>query len=75
MKVIMLSDNSFAGRVLFALVLSLSIFSVVTNDNDILGCGGFIKSEVEINFSLVEVSNLINIFPFLLVSVSTGLQK
>ena len=26
-----------------------------TESQDILGCGGFVKSEVEINFSMVEV--------------------
>ena len=27
-----------------------------TDSQDIVGCGGFIKSEVEINFSVIEVS-------------------
>ena len=40
-------------------VLFLAIFAALTdliNAQDILGCGGFVKSEVEINFSMVEVS-------------------
>ena len=27
----------------------------ITDSQDIVGCGGFIKSEVEINFSVIEV--------------------
>ena len=36
-------------------ILSTSHYTNVFCD-DIIGCGGFIKSEVEINFSLIEVS-------------------
>jgi hypothetical protein len=31
------------------------VFVTVCNTEDILGCGGFVKSDIDINFSQVEV--------------------
>jgi len=38
------------------IVCLLFLYTVeITDSQDIVGCGGFIKSEVEINFSVIEV--------------------
>ncbi len=44
-------------KFLSLLGLFLSCATQVESE-DILGCGGFVKSEVDINFSMVEVSAL-----------------
>lgn len=33
----------------------LSVFNVYVNAQDILGCGGFVKSHISMDFSKVEV--------------------
>ena len=38
----------------FVIFTSNSLFSVQADD--VVGCGGFVQSEVEINYSLVQVS-------------------
>ncbi len=45
---------SFQFVVVFYCIVSFCTRFVVTQD--IIGCGGFVKSEVEINFSLIEVN-------------------
>lgn len=53
-------DPNFKKMFRFAFFLgifvTLGYLSTFCASQDILGCGGFVKSEVEINFSLVEVS-------------------
>jgi len=44
--------EEWTGVLVFALFSALAF---LTEAQDILGCGGFVKSEVEINFSMVEV--------------------
>ncbi len=52
-----LSPRKMQFRVPFTALLGIILCSVYgANSQDILGCGGFVKSEVEINFSMVEVS-------------------
>ena len=41
-----------------AFIFTILLLVCCTESQDILGCGGFVKSEVEINFSMVEVSAL-----------------
>ena len=41
---------------LFTVLSSLQYFSAA---DDFLGCGGFVKSDVEINFSRIEVNKTI----------------
>jgi len=45
-------------RSLFGVALPVLIGFIITKTkcDDIIACGGFIKSEVEINFALIEVS-------------------
>ena len=38
-----------------ACFIVLSVVTIQLVNSDVLGCGGFVKSDVEINFSLVEV--------------------
>ena len=57
------SRSKFSSKMLNLKECCLFIFSILlslccTESQDILGCGGFVKSEVEINFSMVEVSVL-----------------
>ena len=42
---------------LLGVILFVAYIRSAVSDG-VLGCGGFVKSDVEINFSLVEVSNL-----------------
>ena len=46
-------------KVDFVIIL-LSVYSLIPQviTQDIIGCGGFVKSEVEINFSVIEVNAL-----------------
>ena len=41
----------------FAFICTIELLIYTVGSQDILGCGGFVKSEVEINFSMVEVSD------------------
>jgi len=47
------------------IILSFVTLFAVLPDNiwadDVIGCGGFIKSKVEINFSLIEVSSKVGL--------------
>lgn len=53
-------DGMMAGlklwRIFVSVVFSLYIVSVSGADDILVGCGGFVKSDVEIDYSLVEVS-------------------
>ena len=57
------SGANFSSKMLNLKEYSAFIFIILllfcgSESQDILGCGGFVKSEVEINFSMVEVSVL-----------------
>ena len=52
-----LSKMQFSSPVLFLIVLFVGEVDRLSGE-DIIGCGGFIKSEVEINFSLIEVRSI-----------------
>ena len=41
----------------FLVVASLLIYFGEIRCQDVFGCGGFVRSEVEINFSLIEVGD------------------
>ena len=38
------------------IMLLCQVFGVLSNGQDVVGCGGFVQSDVEINYSLIEVS-------------------
>lgn len=42
------------NKLLFCIILFIDVIYYVTC-NDVLGCGGFLKSHVQIDFSKVEV--------------------
>lgn len=46
---------SINALILFNLLLLINCYIRYTNGNDVLGCGGFLKSHVQIDFSKVEV--------------------
>ena len=39
-----------------AILLLYNVTAVFSDGQDVVGCGGFVQSEVEINYSLIEVS-------------------
>jgi hypothetical protein len=47
----------FSLKIVFFFIFILKKLSNVRSDG-VLGCGGFVKSDVDINFSLVEVSKI-----------------
>ena len=56
------SFNEFVILVMFTLILSCFALLVATTcGQDIYGCGGFIKSSVDIDFALIEVSPPVNL--------------
>lgn len=42
------------------ILVLFALGTLVTCDNEILGCGGFIKSHAEIDFSKIEVKLYVN---------------
>lgn len=55
--------NLYTVKKTILIILVASVF-VSCKCNDVLGCNGFIKSDIDINFSLVEVKLLV-IYKFL----------
>lgn len=47
----------FSFQTIYTVVFFLQLINNVNSDG-VLGCGGFVKSDVDINFSLVEVSEV-----------------
>lgn len=46
-------------------VLAVAIMlkmATLVNSQDVVGCGGFVQSEVEINYSLIEVCQLTQLY-------------
>lgn len=47
----------FSSQTIYTVVFFLQLINNVKSDG-VLGCGGFVKSDVDINFSLVEVGEV-----------------
>lgn len=45
-------------KILIVIVFSVYVASVSCADDILVGCGGFVKSDVEIDYSLVEVRQI-----------------
>ena len=48
---------------MFAVLLFLFVYVVNSvSADDVVGCGGFVKSDVDINYSFIEVYVFVNIY-------------
>ena len=54
-------------------LLLISLFLSTLNANEIIGCGGFIKSNTDINYKIIQVCNLMLVFIFKDTLINTDL--
>ena len=55
-KVFLSQSTMFSCQIVLYFVIFASSHLLLAQGDDVVGCGGFVQSEVDINYSLVQVT-------------------